>query len=167
MKKLTQQEFETWVARQKMGQQGKPENDIREVELSGFSVAQDLDAITIALSTLSGLTFGANSSLYGSTWIGNLIKGCHFVDTPMSKSEMLDCVVEDSVFRNTALFRADLSGTVFKHCTLEALDLSSACLINTSFENCTFSNVQLSPSTSLSGQKSIAFDVTGHLLRTS
>lgn len=163
MKKLTQQEFEALVSRQKAGQPGSAENDIRDVELSGFPVFKDLDAVTIAMSTLSNLSFDASSSLYGVTWIGNEIRECTFIDTPMSKSEVLDSVIEDCLFRNATLFRADLSGTVFKHCTLEALDLSNACLINTSFENCIFSNVKLSPSKSLNGQKTVAFDSSGEL----
>lgn len=164
MKKLTQQEFEAWVARQKATQHGRVENDMREAELAGLRVSMDLDAVTIAMSTLVDLAFSANSSLYGATWIGNLIRRCTFIDTPMNKCELLDCVIEDSVFRNTSLFRTDLSGTVFKHCTLEAIDLSSACLINTSFVNCSFSNVQLSPGEILNGQKTFAFDTAGNPL---
>jgi uncharacterized protein YjbI with pentapeptide repeats len=161
MKQLTQQESVELVMRQKARAQLATQNDIRDVELSGFPVSMDLDAITIAMSTLSNLTFNASSTLYGVEWIGNEIRECSFIGTPMNKSEVLDCTFKDSRFSHVELFRTDFSGTVFKDCLLEAVDLSNACLINTTFENCTFSNVVLNENTSLHGRKTISFDSSG------
>jgi len=160
MKHLTQEEFVATVVRHKSGAQDAAEGDVHNVRLSGFQVSLDLDAITIAMSSLENLTFGATSTLYGITWIGNEIQGCTFLDVPMNKSEVLDCLFKDSRLVNVSLFRADLSGTVFKRCFLEGLDLSSACLINVFFEDCTFVNVRVAGEL-INGRKNISFDASG------
>lgn len=163
MKQLTKEEFVALVVRHNSG--GQPaEGDIRNVKLSGFQVPLELDAITIAMSTLENLTFNAASTLYGVAWIGNEIQGCSFFDVPMNKSEILNCTFVDSRFFNVALFRTDLSGTIFKHCVLEGVDLSNACLINASFEDCTFSNLKVNAKTFVNGRKSIYFDFSGGLV---
>ncbi|CAH0351040.1 pentapeptide repeat-containing protein [Aquabacterium sp. CECT 9606] len=160
MRKLNKPEFEALVAGQKTGPQDSPENDLRDIEISDTPV-QNLDGVTIAMSRLSRLSFGLGSSLQGSTWIGNEILDCTFSDTAMNKSEMLDCVIEACRLNRTSLFRADWSGSVFKRCTLEGLDLSTTCLINTLFEDCTFTQVQLMPGEILNGRQTVSFDPIG------
>lgn len=132
------------MARQKTGPPDGTENDLHDIDVSDIAV-QNLDGVTIAMSRLSGLSFGAVSSLQGATRIGN---------------QILDCVIEACRLIRTSLFRADWSGSVFKRCPLEGLDLSTTCLINTLFEDCTFTQVQLTSGAILNGRQTLTFDST-------
>jgi len=152
------------VARQKSGPQDSADSDIHHVDLSDVKITEGLDAVTIAMSRLAGLSFATGNGLQGATWIGNEVQGRSFLGTPMNKSEMLDCTFEECLLQNTALFRSDWSGSVFTRCTLEKLDLPSTCLINTSFNDCTFIDVRLGPGTTLNGPLTLGFNPQGDLV---
>lgn len=163
MKKLTQAEFEALISLQKSDGVADVDLDIRDVELSGIDSPQDWDAVTIAMSSLSHISFGTMHSLQGMTWIGNEIQHCTFIDTPMNKSELLDCVFEDCTWQHVSLFRADWSGSVFKHCTFRDLNLSATCLIQTSLVDCVFMNVTVDSQPLVDGKHTLRFDATGQL----
>lgn len=163
MRTLNQPAFEALVAWQRSSSQDSADHDIRDIELSGLTISQSLDGITMAMSRLRNVSFATGASLQGVTWIGNEVLGCTFSGTSMNKGEMLDCIFEDSQISQASLFRSDWSGSAFRHCKLEALDLSGTCLINTLFEACDFTDVRVGAGGALNGRHTLRFDETGRL----
>lgn len=94
------------MARQKSGPQDSTDNDIHDVDLSGITSPQNLGAVTIAMSHLSGLSFGADSSLQGATWIGNAVRGfkhCTLEELDLSKTCLINASFDDYNFSNVQL----------------------------------------------------------------
>lgn len=164
MRSIDQATFDKLVEHQKSGAPAEA-SEIAHFDLSRlYFNEKELDGIAIAMSALPPTRFDSSYSLFGITWIGNVVANSHFVDVSLNKAELLDCRFENCTFERVSLFRADLTGTIFSGCAFHDVDFTQrTTLLRSVFENCRFSRVGLHGGRLVSGSGTISFDQSGTL----